>query len=289
MVKPVHELSKSKYYRFHQDYGHGTEDCRQLKDEIEALIQRGRLSHFVKKDGSERRQEYRPWETEEKAKSPAWLDREDRARGKRHIENASLREIATIYRGPGLGGESSNSRKNHAQCSPHDDALVIKMTIANCTVAKVLADNGSLVDILYYDAFEKMHLKPEMLKRVESPLYGFNGALVHIEGSIELLVMVGMERKLSVMMMNFLVVKANSTHNGILGRPGLNTLYVVVSTPHLVMKFPTDQGIEECRGSQITTQKCYEGYLRAKGKEPQTLLINLEDDRDNSEHERTEL
>ncbi|XP_043714656.1 uncharacterized protein LOC122663012 [Telopea speciosissima] len=43
MVKPAHERNKNKYCRFHQDHGHGTEDCRQLKDEIEALIQRGCL------------------------------------------------------------------------------------------------------------------------------------------------------------------------------------------------------------------------------------------------------
>ncbi|XP_043696585.1 uncharacterized protein LOC122647193 [Telopea speciosissima] len=55
MIKPTHECNKSKYYRFHQDHGQDTKDCRQLKDEIEALIQRGRLSRFVKKDGGERR------------------------------------------------------------------------------------------------------------------------------------------------------------------------------------------------------------------------------------------
>ncbi|XP_043687652.1 uncharacterized protein LOC122638867 [Telopea speciosissima] len=98
------------------------------------------------------------------------------------------------------------------------------MTIANCTVARILVDNGSSVDILYYDAFEKMQLNPEMLKRVESPLYGFNGAPVHVEGSIKLLVTVGTEPKLSTVMMNFLVVKVNSTYNGILGQPGLNNL-----------------------------------------------------------------
>ncbi|XP_043696656.1 uncharacterized protein K02A2.6-like [Telopea speciosissima] len=143
---------------------------------------------------------------------------------------------------------------------PHDDALVIKMVIANCTVGRILVDNGSSIDVLYYDAFEKMLLKPEMLKRVESPLYGFNGAIVQV----------------------------NSTHNGILGRPGLNALQAVVSAPHLVMKFPTDHGIGESRGSQMTTHRCYEGYLRDSGKEPQMNLIHLDDNRDVKEPERGE-
>ncbi|XP_043705421.1 uncharacterized protein LOC122655281 [Telopea speciosissima] len=180
------------------DHSHDTEECRQLKDEIEALIQRGRLGQFIKKERGDRRQDYRAREPEGRQRSSARADKEEQTRGKPHIENATLREITTIYGGSGMGGETSNSRKHHVRnvlhtkmsdkrrridhCitfsdedladiqSPHDDALVIKMIIANCTVARILVDKGSSADILYYDAFKKMLLKPEMLKRVESPL-----------------------------------------------------------------------------------------------------------------------
>jgi len=37
---------------------------------------------------------------------------------------------------------------------PHDDATVTILTIANYTIRRVLVDNGSLVDILYYLAFQ---------------------------------------------------------------------------------------------------------------------------------------
>ena len=36
---------------------------------------------------------------------------------------------------------------------PHDDAIVINLIIANYTTRRVLVDNGSLADILYYLAF----------------------------------------------------------------------------------------------------------------------------------------
>ena len=44
--------NKNQYCRFHQDVGHDTDDCRKLKDEIEFLIRRGRLSKFTK-DGEQ--------------------------------------------------------------------------------------------------------------------------------------------------------------------------------------------------------------------------------------------
>ena len=36
---------------------------------------------------------------------------------------------------------------------PPDDAIVITLLIANYTTRRVLVDNGSLADILYYPAF----------------------------------------------------------------------------------------------------------------------------------------
>ncbi|XP_043725978.1 uncharacterized protein LOC122672584 [Telopea speciosissima] len=69
MVKLAHERNKNKYCRFHQDHGHDTEEYRQLKDEIETLIQRGRLGQFIKKEGNERKLDYRAREPEEKQRS----------------------------------------------------------------------------------------------------------------------------------------------------------------------------------------------------------------------------
>lgn len=41
---------RKKYYCFHKDHGHYTEDCRDLKEQIEELIQKGKLQKFVRKD-----------------------------------------------------------------------------------------------------------------------------------------------------------------------------------------------------------------------------------------------
>ncbi|KAL0379341.1 UNVERIFIED_CONTAM: hypothetical protein Sradi_3239600 [Sesamum radiatum] len=43
---PQHPKS-DKFCRFHNDYGHTTEECRHLKNEIERLIQNGYLQEYV--------------------------------------------------------------------------------------------------------------------------------------------------------------------------------------------------------------------------------------------------
>ena len=41
---------------------------------------------------------------------------------------------------------------------PPDDAIVITLLIANYTTRRVLVDNGSSADILYYPTFQQMRL-----------------------------------------------------------------------------------------------------------------------------------
>ena len=51
--KPISTLverrDKSKYWRFHQDHGHRTDECRQLKNQVKTLIRQGKLQKYVKK------------------------------------------------------------------------------------------------------------------------------------------------------------------------------------------------------------------------------------------------
>lgn len=73
---------KTKYYRFHDNYGHTTEDCRALKDRIEELIQAGYVARFVR----------RPQE-EQQANRPRQGDRfQDRKRRRNRQENHKNQE-----------------------------------------------------------------------------------------------------------------------------------------------------------------------------------------------------
>ncbi|XP_010272229.1 PREDICTED: uncharacterized protein LOC104608065 [Nelumbo nucifera] len=42
--------NQNVYYHFHRDYGHSTENCRILYDEIEELIRHGYLKNFVQRE-----------------------------------------------------------------------------------------------------------------------------------------------------------------------------------------------------------------------------------------------
>ena len=56
--RPLHSSpnvrDKKKYRQFHKDHGHYTEDCRDLKEQIEELIRKGKLQKYVKKEESSR-------------------------------------------------------------------------------------------------------------------------------------------------------------------------------------------------------------------------------------------
>ncbi|KAF3452063.1 hypothetical protein FNV43_RR08159 [Rhamnella rubrinervis] len=149
---------------------------------------------------------------------------------------------------------------------PHDDALVITMNVANCMVRRILVDNGSSVDILYWDAFKQMGIGKEKLDPASAPLFGFAGERVIPEGCITLPVTAGVPPTQATVMVKFLVVNRPSVYNMIIGRPFLNNLRAVTSTYHLVMKFPTEKGTCVVRGDQHEARKCYVNALRGKDK-----------------------
>ncbi|XP_042489907.1 uncharacterized protein LOC122069891 [Macadamia integrifolia] len=163
--------------------------------------------------------------------------------------------------------------------TPHDDTLVITMTLVDCRVKRILVDNSSSANILFLEAFQKMGLDKEKLKKVEHQLQGFLGALVRVEGLIELPVRAGTRDSQVTVIINFLVVDITSAYNVILGRVGLNLLKAIVSSQHLKMKFPIRNGVGERRGDQEASQKYYATTLWGKEKAGEALSIKyLRDD-----------
>ncbi|GAV59697.1 hypothetical protein CFOL_v3_03228, partial [Cephalotus follicularis] len=210
-----------KYCWYHRDHGHDTEECRQLKNQIEDLIRKGHLRKYVERDSPQGRMEQR---------------REEAPRQ----QEEQLGVIHTISRGVASGGDHKNARKAYGRQSltvqqvhhskmlrtggdeevitfseadyegvriPHDDPVAVTLLVELFTMKRILIDSGSSADILYKHAFDQLKI-------------------------------------------TFLVVDTPSLYNAIIGRPGLNLMKAIVSTRHLLMKFPMRFGVGEVRGDQ---------------------------------------
>ncbi|GAV59219.1 hypothetical protein CFOL_v3_02750, partial [Cephalotus follicularis] len=135
------------------------------------------------------------------------------------------------------------------------------------TIKRILINSGSSTDILYKHVLDQLNIPIDQLKPVKTPLVGFAGEMVHPLGSINLSMVAGTTPRQTQVQMTFLVVDTPSPYNGIIGYPGLNLLEAIVSTRHLVMKFPTKFVIGEVRGDQQVARQCYKTALMDKGKE----------------------
>ncbi|XP_058100762.1 uncharacterized protein LOC131245365 [Magnolia sinica] len=161
MKTDANKRDKRKYCHFHCDHGHATNDYFNFKEEIEALIPNGQLHEYVY-----RRREERPDQRIEQ-----YSHRNDKK---------ETGDIRAIFAGPVGGGDSNRARQTHARsissgslehhinltsrlpkeqkiilCNltfteeeaqgvhhPHDDVLVMAMTIANCKVHLILVDTA---------------------------------------------------------------------------------------------------------------------------------------------------
>ena len=74
---------------------------------------------------------------------------------------------------------------------PHDDALVVSIWVGDYNTHRVLVDNGSSADILYYPAFQQIRIERERLIPTNALLVGFGGTRVYPLGAVTLLVTVG--------------------------------------------------------------------------------------------------
>ena len=89
---------------------------------------------------------------------------------------------------PIIGFLEEDARRLH---HPHDDALVVSIRIEDYNMHRVLVDNESSADILYYPAFQQMGIGRERLIPTNTPLIGFGGTRVLPLGAITFSVVVG--------------------------------------------------------------------------------------------------
>ena len=159
--------SRDKYCRFHHDHGHDTADCYDLKQQIETLIKQGNLQKFVRKERADLpSQEQHARRDNEHPRPPVGdirmiigrtvttgSSKKARKTYLRMVQNVQLTgSIPKITRreSPIIGFSEEDAQLLHHS---HDDALIVSIRVRDYNMHRVLVDNGSLANILYYPAF----------------------------------------------------------------------------------------------------------------------------------------
>ncbi|XP_030930834.1 uncharacterized protein LOC115956665 [Quercus lobata] len=226
--------NQNLYCTYHKDKGHIIEQRRVLKDHLGQLVKAGYLKEFVANTGNR-----------------------DAGQGTQQRGNLLPPPLGVIeppekklkvVRDP----IAFNDDDLEGTIQPHDDALVVTAWIKGFIVKRVMVDQGSGTNVMYSDLFRGLRLKKEDLSKYDTPLVGFDGQVVILEGQISLPVnMKGKEVTVA-----FVVVVSFSPYTAILGRLWIHAIGVVPSTLHVKVKFHTEQGIAVVRGSQQAARQC---------------------------------
>nr|XP_023870701.1 uncharacterized protein LOC111983264 [Quercus suber] len=269
---------KRKYYCFHKDHRCYTEDCRDLKEQIEELIRKGKLLKFVKKGDSSRSRD------DNKGQHEVPQKEEDRMP---LCPQSVIGEIMTITGGPSTGRSFKFLRKsyqrqvNSVHSMPplkqrqtdqdmlfleedakgvkqsHNDLLVIMLMIEGFNTIRVMVDNGSSLDIIYLSAFQQLKVDLKRLRPFESPFVSFSGDKVYPRGIVALTVTTDSYPLQVTNKDNFFVVDSPSSYNVIIRRSTLNRWKAATSMYCLKVKFPTEQRIGKIKGDQVLAQEYY--------------------------------
>ncbi|KAL0742027.1 hypothetical protein Bca4012_083540 [Brassica carinata] len=160
---------------------------------------------------------------------------------------------------------SFEDRATARTVKPHNDLLVIELTIQDIDVARVLVDTGCSANIIYKSTLERMGVDLSVLTDDPSPVLGLSGEIMTL-GSTNLLVRAGSVAKNT----EFLVIDGPTSYNAIVGTPWLNSMRAIPSTFHLCLKFPTPFGVETIHGSHGAAQIYLATELKRKNSEIET-------------------
>ena len=83
-------------------------------------------------------------------------------------------------------------------------------------------------------------------------------------GSIQLVLTLGDPPCQATTTVRFLIVDAPSAYNVLLGKPSLSAIKAIHSAYHMVIKFPTTNGVGMVQGDQCVARECYSASMKQK-------------------------
>ncbi|XP_024190427.1 uncharacterized protein LOC112194417 [Rosa chinensis] len=247
-MKPPRKFLKSKLTQqdtsrlctYHEDVGHNTNLCMELKNTIESLIQKGKLQRYLL------------------AKDIGAIDVYGRIltihgggpkdlppRRRKRSSNFGHPEVFSFHKTPQQGGAArwksiTFLEEEEANLKmPHDDPFFITLQIDHYFTSRVLVDTEASVSVLFCDAYKALNRGWAKLSQDNEPLISFSTDIVQPLGSDYLSITVGESPNCSTIKTKFIVVDCVSSYNAILGRPTLWRLKTFIAGHTLMMKVPT--------------------------------------------------
>jgi hypothetical protein len=147
----------------------------------------------------------------------------------------------------------SNSDLRDVQL-PHNDPLVVTLKIGNFDVRLVI-NQGSFAKVMYRDLYEKLNLGESDLTNFASLVFCFLGESIVPQGKTPLPILAGPVN----LQTEFIVVRASSPYNAIMGRDWLYRMKAIPSTLHQKLRFPTNER------RQVVAKQCVLATIQQKG------------------------
>ncbi|GJR36059.1 reverse transcriptase domain-containing protein [Tanacetum coccineum] len=220
MVTPAEKRDPNKYCEFHADTGHSTDECMQLRKQIDEMIKAGKLSQFIKElKQNDKPKAPKKGETAEKERPLAILMIQPWEKVAKQKVTQSFSPETTISFPP-LGDEDGTK-----------GPMIIEAEIGRHFVHRLYVDRGASSEILYEHRF--VRLRPEIRSQMVLPttyLTGFSGETIWPLGQISLLVK--------------------------LGRPSIRKIRAIPSMAHGMLKFPVEGGTITLKSSRIIPIEC---------------------------------
>ncbi|XP_028092214.1 uncharacterized protein LOC114292447 [Camellia sinensis] len=230
---PPDTMRMNKRCKHHKDHRYATDSCYALKDHLEELVHDDWLAQHVQKNNPLNTVALQP-------NSPPL--------GVIHMIYSLLSsvEVHTIQFQPSRPKPITPAKRPHEIGRIRfDNTDLDGVRVNRFTVERVLIDQGSTSEIMYYKKFVKLGFTDSDLLSADYPLFGFNANPEY--PLVKITLPVGASTKL--VDVKFLVVKLSSPYNLIMGRTWLRTMQAVPSTYCQLLHFPTECGIKQIRGS----------------------------------------
>ncbi|KAM2080624.1 hypothetical protein ACFX1T_034374 [Malus domestica] len=271
----LEKRDRNKMCAHHNDFGHTTNDCRSLRNQVEAMLKKGMLSQYRIESRDEHKNDGGLQTVTGNIRADERLldinvihggpqpheGREARYRSQRR-EAEKSRRVHNITSAP----EASKALDNFGVISfsqkdlegiqfPHNDALVVTLRVANSRVKRVMIDGGSSTNVLFWSTFRRMKLDEKEVRPNPTPIYAFEGTKARPIGDVTLHVTAAGK----TLFVTFVIIDAPSAYNAIMGRDWIHRMDREASTRCQVMRcLSTDgQTTIDIKGDQLKARKCY--------------------------------